>query len=99
MMLALLRKKPESPSRRFKLTEMGRLVGLNAVETESATQTSHPKKLLSWFWILLIGIGIGAFLAQVVAMAYAQVTGQYIPGTLYASISPSDHRQVSPVAW
>lgn len=99
MMLALLYKKREPTWRHLRLTEMGRLAGLDAVETESAIQTSRSKKPLSWFWILLIGIGIGAFLVQAVAMVYAQMTGQYIPGTLYASTSPRDHRNASNVDW
>ncbi len=98
MMLALLYGRPEPPSRHIRLTEIGRLVGLDAAETESATRTSRSKKPLSWFWTILIGIGMGLFLAQAIAMVYAQMTGQYIPGTLYASISPSDHRHASHVA-
>ena len=99
MMLALVYKIPEPESRHLKLKEMGRLVGLDASETDLATQPPRSKRMLCWFWIILICIGIGVLLAPAIAMAYARITGQYIPGTLYASIGPNDHRRLAHVVW
>ncbi len=90
--LRFARKKHHSSPMPERLEEIGRLAGLNAEESAAAVASAKAAATFPiWLKAVLsaIAIGGGAFIVWYVA------TSQHLyqPGTLYASISPTDFIQ------
>lgn len=87
--------KPKNPSKfqMSKLSEVGSLVGLNAMEVNDATaRTANSSRFPFWLKILLVVVAIvGGYIIVRSAL--------YLPGTLYGSIKPDDfHESTKSVA-
>lgn len=80
--LRMTRRRRRSHQQSTELVEIGKLVGLNAAETAAAASKTGVTFPL---WLKII-LGCIAIVGTVIIVR--QVT--YLPGTLYASISPND---------
>ncbi|MDF1538907.1 MAG: hypothetical protein P1Q69_08390 [Candidatus Thorarchaeota archaeon] len=81
------RKKKTSPGTSKKLDEVGALCGLNAREIATASSgTNKNTKFPLWLRFILIVV---AFIASFIIVIWVY-NATYLPGTLYASLSPKD---------
>lgn len=72
-----------------RLMKIGKLVGLNAAETAAAAAAS--KAVITFpFWLKIILSGIAIAAGGMVIAYFVEANNVYLPGTLYASISPND---------
>lgn len=77
-----------------KLDAVGALCGLNAQETAKASNgTAKTTKFPFWLRIVLIVTAFIATSSVIVVVFAGDGNGLYLPGTLYASLSPNDFQK------
>ena len=72
-----------------RLVEIGKLAGLNAAETVAAAAASKAAITFP-LWLKFILSGVAVVAGTLVINYYVETHNVYLPGTLYASISPND---------
>ncbi len=82
------RKKKTNPSTSKKLDEVGSLCGLNAREIATASSGANKNTQFP-FWLRIFLLAV-AFIASFFMIFLAIQMATYLPGTLYASLSPKD---------